>query len=157
MRTKFYIYVIPEYRVPWLDIYKYPLPNRLMILCIPFLMECTCPSHNLISDLLLCFLIPFSEIVSFVSYQKGLFQYFVKSRWQVWICFHFICMLLLCLCLLNKHFRIIIILFNAQFYPRRDEGIYNFTRNIYKLNNVHKSNRQRHSNNIQIKWKQISC
>jgi hypothetical protein len=27
MRTKFYIYVIPEYRVPWLDIYKYPLPN----------------------------------------------------------------------------------------------------------------------------------
>ena len=27
MRTKFYIYVIPEYRVPWLDIYKYPLPD----------------------------------------------------------------------------------------------------------------------------------
>jgi hypothetical protein len=27
MRIKFYIYVIPEYRVPWLDIYKYPLPN----------------------------------------------------------------------------------------------------------------------------------
>jgi hypothetical protein len=38
------------------------------------LMECTCPSQNLISDVLLCFLIPFSEIVSFVSYQKGLFQ-----------------------------------------------------------------------------------
>jgi hypothetical protein len=27
MRIKFYIYVIPEYRVPWLDIYKYPLPD----------------------------------------------------------------------------------------------------------------------------------
>ena len=27
MRTKFYIHVIPEYRVPWLDIYKYPLPD----------------------------------------------------------------------------------------------------------------------------------
>ena len=27
MRTKFYIYVIPEYHVPWLDIYKYPLPD----------------------------------------------------------------------------------------------------------------------------------
>jgi hypothetical protein len=26
-RTRFYIYVIPEYRVPWLDIYKYPLPD----------------------------------------------------------------------------------------------------------------------------------
>jgi hypothetical protein len=26
-RTKFYIYVIPEYRVPCLDIYKYPLPD----------------------------------------------------------------------------------------------------------------------------------
>jgi hypothetical protein len=45
-------------------------------------MECTCPSQNLISDVLLCFLIPFSEIVSFVSYQKALFQYFVKSKWQ---------------------------------------------------------------------------
>ena len=53
--------------------------------------------------------------------------------------------------MLNKHFRIIITLFNAQFYPRRDEGIYNFTRNIYKVNNVYKSNRQRHSNNIQTK------
>jgi hypothetical protein len=53
-----------------------------MILWIPFLMECACPSQNLISDVLLCFLIPFSEIVSFVSYQKGLFQYFVKSKWQ---------------------------------------------------------------------------
>jgi hypothetical protein len=42
--------------------------------------ECTCPSQNLISDVLLCFLIPFSEIVSFVSYQKGLFQYFVKCK-----------------------------------------------------------------------------
>ena len=62
-------------------------------------MECACPSQNLISDVLLCFLIPFSEIVSFVSYQKELFQYFVKSKWQIWICFHFICMLLLCLCL----------------------------------------------------------
>jgi hypothetical protein len=69
-----------------------------MILCIFFLMECTCPSQNLISDVLLCFLFPFSEIVSFVPYQKGLFQYFVKSKWQVWICFHFICMLLLRLC-----------------------------------------------------------
>ena len=28
-------------------------------------------------------------------------------------------------------------------------------KNIYKLNNVHKLNKQRHSNNIQIKWKQI--
>jgi hypothetical protein len=37
-----------------------------MIWCILFLMECTCPSQNLISDVLLCFLIPFSEIVSFV-------------------------------------------------------------------------------------------
>ena len=64
-------------------------------------MECTCPSQNLISDVLLCFLIPFSEIVLFVSYQKGLFQYFVKSKWHVWICFHFICMLLLCLCLFD--------------------------------------------------------
>jgi hypothetical protein len=27
MRIKFYIYVIPEYRVPWLDIYTYPLPD----------------------------------------------------------------------------------------------------------------------------------
>jgi hypothetical protein len=27
MRIKFYIYVIPEYRVPWLDVYKYPLPD----------------------------------------------------------------------------------------------------------------------------------
>ena len=54
-----------------------------MILCILFLMECTCPSQNLILDVLLCFLIPFSEIVSFVSYQKELFQYFVKSKWQV--------------------------------------------------------------------------
>ena len=27
MRIKFYIYVIPEYRVPWLEIYKYPLPD----------------------------------------------------------------------------------------------------------------------------------
>jgi hypothetical protein len=54
-----------------------------MILCILFLMECTCPSQNLISDVLLCFLIPFSEIVSFVSYKKELFQYFVKSKWQV--------------------------------------------------------------------------
>jgi hypothetical protein len=26
-RTKLYIYVIPEYRVPWLEIYKYPLPD----------------------------------------------------------------------------------------------------------------------------------
>ena len=26
-RTKFYIYVIPEYRAPLLDIYKYPLPD----------------------------------------------------------------------------------------------------------------------------------
>ena len=25
--TKFYNYVIPEYRVPWFDIYKYPLPD----------------------------------------------------------------------------------------------------------------------------------
>ena len=54
-----------------------------MILCILFLMECACPSQNLISDVRLCFLIPFSEIVSFVSYHKGLFQYFVKSKWQV--------------------------------------------------------------------------
>jgi hypothetical protein len=95
MRIKFYIYVIPEFRVPWLDTYKYPLPDtctrwgggcllkyfnqvtlrilrpsvvhynvRLMILCILFLMECTCPSQNLISDVLLCFLIPFSLIVT---------------------------------------------------------------------------------------------
>ena len=28
-------------------------------------------------------------------------------------------------------------------------------KNIYKLNNVHKSTKQRNSNNIQIKWKQI--
>jgi hypothetical protein len=57
--------------------------------------------------------------------------------------------------LLNKYFRIIITLFNqCTILPRRVEGIYNFTRNIYKLY-VHKSNRQRHSNNIQIKWKQI--
>jgi hypothetical protein len=28
-------------------------------------------------------------------------------------------------------------------------------KNIYKLNNAHKLNKQRHSNNIQIKWKQI--
>jgi hypothetical protein len=27
MRTKCYIYVIPEYRVPWIEIYKYPLPD----------------------------------------------------------------------------------------------------------------------------------
>ena len=54
-----------------------------MIVCILFLMECTCPSQNLISYVLLCFLIPFSEIVSFVSYQKELFQYFVKSKSQV--------------------------------------------------------------------------
>ena len=54
-----------------------------MIFCILFLMECTCPSQNLISDVLLCFLIPFSEIVSFVSYEKELFQYFVKNKWQV--------------------------------------------------------------------------
>jgi hypothetical protein len=26
-RTKLYIYVIPEYRVPWLEIYKYPLSD----------------------------------------------------------------------------------------------------------------------------------
>jgi hypothetical protein len=44
-----------------------------MILCILFLMECICPSQNVISDVLLCFLIPFSEIVSFVSYEKELF------------------------------------------------------------------------------------
>jgi hypothetical protein len=36
-----------------------------------------------------------------VTYQKGLVQYFVKSKWQVWICFNFICMLLLCLCLFD--------------------------------------------------------
>jgi hypothetical protein len=35
---------------------------------------------NLISYVLLCFLIPFSEIVSVVSYQKEIFQYFVKSK-----------------------------------------------------------------------------
>jgi len=35
-------------------------------------------------------------------------------------------------------------LFQCTILPRRVEGIYNFTRNIYKLNNVHKSNRQRH-------------
>jgi hypothetical protein len=28
-------------------------------------------------------------------------------------------------------------------------------KNIYKLNNVHKLNKQRHSNNIQIKWKKF--
>jgi hypothetical protein len=55
-----------------------------MILIILFLMECICPSQNWIPDVHLCFLIPFSEIVSLVSYQKGLFQYFVKSKWQVW-------------------------------------------------------------------------
>jgi hypothetical protein len=38
-----------------------------MIVCILFLMECACFSQNLISDVLLCFLIPFSEIASFVS------------------------------------------------------------------------------------------
>jgi hypothetical protein len=69
------------------------LPQQLKHMRTKFyIYECTCPSQNLISDVLLCFLIPFSEIVSFVSYQKGLFQYFVKSKWQVWICFHFICM-----------------------------------------------------------------
>jgi hypothetical protein len=26
-RTKLYIYVVLEYRVPWLEIYKYPLPD----------------------------------------------------------------------------------------------------------------------------------
>jgi hypothetical protein len=76
MRIKFYIYVIPEYRVPWLDIYKYPLPDnvRLMILCILFLMECTCPSQNLISDVLLCFLIPYSEIVSLCRTKRDSFS-----------------------------------------------------------------------------------
>jgi hypothetical protein len=73
MRTKFYIHVIPEYRVPWLDIYKYPLPDG--------------EGGSLLRY--------------FVSYQKGLFQYFVKSKWQVWIWFHLICMLLLCLCLFD--------------------------------------------------------
>jgi hypothetical protein len=32
MRIKFYIYVIPQYRVPWLDIYKYPLPDTCTLL-----------------------------------------------------------------------------------------------------------------------------
>jgi hypothetical protein len=36
-RTKFYIYVILEYRVPWLEIYKYPLPDT----CFP-----TCNMHK---------------------------------------------------------------------------------------------------------------
>jgi hypothetical protein len=36
-RTKFYIYVIPEYRVRWLDIYKYPLPDT--VICIKHLLD----------------------------------------------------------------------------------------------------------------------
>jgi hypothetical protein len=30
-RTKFYIYVIPEYRVLLFDIYKYPLPDGVSL------------------------------------------------------------------------------------------------------------------------------
>jgi hypothetical protein len=30
-RTKSYIYVIPEYRVPWLKIYKYPLERLFCV------------------------------------------------------------------------------------------------------------------------------
>jgi hypothetical protein len=69
------------------------LERLLMILCILFLMECTCSSQNLI------------------------------------------------------YFRCANNLIQCTILPRRVEGIYNLTRNIYKLNNVHKSNRQRHSNN----------
>ena len=42
-------------------------------------------------------------------------------------------------------------LFNAQFYT---EGLKAYVQGIY-TNNVHKSDRQRYSKNVQIKWKQI--
>ena len=38
-RTKLYIYVIPEYRIPWLEIYKYPLPDTCKGLKRVFLFE----------------------------------------------------------------------------------------------------------------------
>ena len=47
------------------------------------LMECTCPSQNLISDVLLCFLIPYSEILSFMSYQFHIFIFFSETTKQI--------------------------------------------------------------------------